>query len=91
LRILAELSTNARLSQSELSNRTGLSSTAIARRQRVLEHEEYITGYQALLDLSRFGLNATVVVRVTLDSQSDEALNLFETDVVNVRRWFAAS
>lgn len=80
--ILAELSTNARISQTELSNRMGLSSTAIARRQRALEDDGYITGYQATLDLNRFGLNTTVLVRVTLDSQSDEALKVFENGVV---------
>ncbi|MCK1403902.1 Lrp/AsnC family transcriptional regulator [Bradyrhizobium sp. 76] len=80
--ILAELSTNARISQAELSTRIGLSSTAIARRQRALEDEGYITGYQAVLDLDRFGLNTTVLVRVALDSQSDEALKLFEAAVV---------
>ncbi len=79
--ILAELSANARISQTELSNRMGLSSTAIARRQRSLEEEGYIRGYQAILDLNRFDLNITVLVRVTLDSQSDEALKLFETGV----------
>ncbi|WP_247804973.1 winged helix-turn-helix transcriptional regulator [Bradyrhizobium sp. 191] len=51
--ILAELSTNARISQTELSSRMGLSSTAIARRQRALEDDGYITGYQATLDLNR--------------------------------------
>ncbi len=80
--ILAELSTNARISHTELSNRMGLSSTAIARRQRALEEEGYITAYQAVLDLNRFGLSTTVLVRVALDSQSDEALKLFETAVV---------
>jgi Lrp/AsnC family leucine-responsive transcriptional regulator len=73
--ILAELSANGRASQTELSNRMGLSSTAIARGQRTLEEEGYIAGYQAILNASRFGLNTTVLVRVTLDSQSDEALN----------------
>lgn len=80
--ILAELSHNARISQTELSNRMGLSSTAIARRQRALEDGGYITGYQAILDLNRFGLCTTVLVRVTLDSQSDETLRLFEASVV---------
>ena len=55
---------------------------AIARRQRALEDDGYIKGYQAMLDLSRFGLNTTVLVRVTLDSQSDEALKLFEVEIV---------
>ena len=80
--ILAELSTNARVSQTELSNRVGLSSTAIARRQRALEDAGYIRGYQAILDLNQFGLNTTVLVRIALNSQSDEALRSFEVAVV---------
>ena len=81
--ILAELSANARVSHTELADRVGLSSTAIARRQRALEHDGYIRGYQAILDPSRFGLNTTVLVRIALNSQSDEALKSFEAAVVN--------
>ncbi len=80
--ILAELATNARVSQVDLSARVGLSSTAIARRQRALEENGFIRSYQAVLDLGRFGLGTTVVVRITLDSQSDEALKAFEAGVV---------
>ncbi|WP_247831189.1 hypothetical protein [Bradyrhizobium sp. 200] len=64
--ILAERGTNARISQTEFSNRMG-SSTAIARRQRALEDDGYITGHQAILDLNHFGLNTTVLVRVMLE------------------------
>ena len=42
--ILAELSANARVSQTELADRVGLSSTAIARRQRALEDEKATSG-----------------------------------------------
>lgn len=49
---LAEHSANARISQTELSTRMGLSSTAIARRQRALEDGGYITEYQAVTDLA---------------------------------------
>jgi len=80
--ILSELTTNARVSQVELAARVGLSSTAIARRQRALEESGFIRSYQAVLDLGRFGLATTVVVRITLDSQSDEALKSFEAGVV---------
>ncbi|MBI5261549.1 MAG: Lrp/AsnC family transcriptional regulator [Bradyrhizobium sp.] len=80
--ILAELTANARASHTDLSNRIGLSSTALARRQKTLEDEGYIKGYQAALDLSRFGLNTTVLVRISLESQSDEALKAFEAEVV---------
>lgn len=79
--ILSELTTNARVSQVDLAARVGLSSTAIARRQRALEESGFIRGYQAVLDLGRFGLATTVVVRITLESQSDEALKAFEAGV----------
>jgi Lrp/AsnC family transcriptional regulator, leucine-responsive regulatory protein len=80
--ILSELSVNARASQVELAERVGLSSTAIARRQKVLEEEGFIRGYQAVLDLTRFGLTTTVLVRVTLESQNEEALKSFEAAVI---------
>ena len=80
--ILAELSANARVSQVELAERVGLSSTAIARRQKTLEDEGFIKGYQAMLDLDLMGLSTTVLVRIALESQSDEALRSFEAGVV---------
>lgn len=55
--ILSELTINARASQIELAERVALSSTAIARRQKLLEEEGFIRGYQAVLDLARFGLS----------------------------------
>jgi len=81
--ILAALAANARVSQVELAARVGLSSTAIARRQRALEENGFIRSYQAVLDLARFGLSITVLVRITLESQSDEALKSFEAGVVD--------
>lgn len=80
--IIAELMSNGRASHTELSNLVGLSSTALARRQKTLEENGYIRGYQATLDLGRFGLGTTVLVRIALESQSDEALTTFEAEVV---------
>jgi DNA-binding Lrp family transcriptional regulator len=80
--LLAALVTNARASHVELSERIGLSSTACARRQRMLEEETFILGYQAILDLKRLGLSTTVLVRISLESQSEEALDAFEKAVV---------
>ncbi len=79
--ILSELTANARASQVELAARVGLSSTAISRRQRALEDQGIIRGYQAILDLGRFGLATTVLVRIALESQSEEALAAFEAGV----------
>jgi Lrp/AsnC family leucine-responsive transcriptional regulator len=81
--ILAELSANARVSMVDLATHVGLSSTAIARRQRSLEDNGFIQGYQAVLDLGRFGLRTTVLVRIALESQSDQALKSFEAGVLN--------
>jgi Lrp/AsnC family leucine-responsive transcriptional regulator len=81
--ILAELSANARVSMVDLATRVGLSSTAIARRQRSLEEKGFIQGYQAVLDLGRFGLRTTVLVRIALESQSEQALKSFEAGVLN--------
>jgi DNA-binding Lrp family transcriptional regulator len=79
--ILAELSRDGRLSHAELSARIGLSSTACARRQRALEQAGIITGYHAVLGLDHLGFGATVIVRIALDSQSEEALDAFEKAV----------
>jgi DNA-binding Lrp family transcriptional regulator len=81
--ILAELAANARVSMVDLATRVGLSSTAIARRQRALEENGFIQGYQAILDLGRFGLRTTVLVRIALESQSEAALKSFEAGVLN--------
>ena len=83
LRILAELQEDCSLTNIELAERVGLSSTAIARRQKALEDEGFIRGYQAVLDLTRFGLSTTVLVRVTLESQNEDALKSFEAAVIN--------
>jgi Lrp/AsnC family leucine-responsive transcriptional regulator len=82
VKILAELSANARVSQVDLADRVGLSSTAITRRQKALEENGFIQGYQAVLNLGLFGLRTTVLVRIALDSQSDEALRSFESGVL---------
>jgi Lrp/AsnC family transcriptional regulator, leucine-responsive regulatory protein len=81
--ILSELTANARASQVELAARVGLSGTAVARRQKSLEEAGFIRGYQAVLDLKRFGLSTTVLVRITLESQSEDALKSFEAGIVN--------
>ena len=79
--LLAELTANGRLSQAELSARIGLSPTACARRQKALEDAGIIQGYQAVLGLDRLGFSTTVIVRITLDSQSEDVLDAFEKAV----------
>jgi Lrp/AsnC family transcriptional regulator, leucine-responsive regulatory protein len=76
--LLRELIQNGRASLVELSQRVGLSPTACARRQKILEEDGIITGYRAELDHRALGLDVTVIVRISLDSQREEALHEFE-------------
>jgi DNA-binding Lrp family transcriptional regulator len=76
--LLSELARAGRMSTAELSSRIGLSPTACARRQKSLEEAGIITGYHAVLGLDRLGFATTVIVRITLDSQSEDALDSFE-------------
>ena len=80
--ILQTLVEDGRVSYADLSERVGLSPTAAARRQNALEEAGLITGYQAVLGLDRLGFSATVIVRIALESQSEEVLDAFETAVV---------
>jgi DNA-binding Lrp family transcriptional regulator len=80
--LLREMTANARCSHVELADRVGLSSTACARRLAALEQDGLIEGYQAVLGLKALGLGTTVVVRITLESQSEDALEAFEKAVL---------
>jgi DNA-binding Lrp family transcriptional regulator len=79
--ILAALSENGRVSQVELSERIPLSPTAIARRIKTLEEKGVIEGYQARVSRPALGLTMTVLVQVSLKSQSEELLASFEKAV----------
>jgi Lrp/AsnC family transcriptional regulator, leucine-responsive regulatory protein len=80
--LLRALTSNARQSHVELASLVGLSSTACARRLVALEQEGLIEGYQAVLGLKALGLGTTVIVRITLESQSEDALKAFEIAAV---------
>ena len=81
-KILTQLAEHGRLTHAELSARVGLSPTACARRQKALEEAGIIAGYHAVLGLDRLGFSTTVIVHITLDRQSEEALDGFEKAVV---------
>lgn len=78
LSILRELERDARISTVDLAEKVGLSPTACARRQRTLEEAGMIKGYSARLALEKFDLPTTVIVRISLENQSEEALGAFE-------------
>src|SRR4051794_7692428 len=78
LALLSVLTKSGRASHAALSEEIGLSPTACARRQKNLEDQGVITGYQAVLGLQNLGLTTTIMVRITLESQNEDALRKFE-------------
>lgn len=82
-RILRELAADGRISDVELSERINLSSTAAARRRKILEDRGEISGYRANLDFKKLGYKITVIVSVELQSQAEHVLNEFEMAVKN--------
>jgi len=81
-RLLRELLRDGRASHVELAERVGLSATACARRIQRLETLGIIRGYRADLNPSELGYRTTVIVRITLEKQSEEALAAFEAAIV---------
>jgi DNA-binding Lrp family transcriptional regulator len=81
LALLSVLTKSGRASHAALAEEIGLSPTACARRQKNLEDQGVITGYQAVLGLGTLGLTTTIMVRITLESQNEDALRKFEQAV----------
>jgi Lrp/AsnC family leucine-responsive transcriptional regulator len=76
--ILAILQTNGRLSGADLGRKVGLSQPAVSARIQRLERSGVITGYRAVVDPARIGLNIHAVVRVrTTHARIPDALELF--------------
>jgi DNA-binding Lrp family transcriptional regulator len=62
--ILGELQRDARLSNTELAARIGLSAAPTWRRVKWLEEQGFITGYRAEIDRRKIGLGVLAFVRV---------------------------
>ncbi|MCY3926335.1 MAG: Lrp/AsnC family transcriptional regulator [bacterium] len=79
--ILNELQRDGRVSHAELAARVDLSSSACHRRVRRLEADGFIAGYVMIVDRKAIGRDLDVFVEVSLRSQSEESLQLFESEV----------
>ena len=62
--ILNELQRDGRLSNAELSERVGLSAAPCWRRVKALEKAGYSTGYRAVIDRHKVGLDVLAFVRL---------------------------
>ena len=74
LAILEVLQRDARTSLQALSAQVGLTSSPCWTRIKRMEEAGVIEGYSVRVNAERIGLGDTVIVQVTLDSHSDEAL-----------------
>jgi len=92
-RILAELSSDGRLSNTDLARRIGLSPSACWTRVRALEQSGVIKGYAAIIDRAAIGLPETVVVEVTVDKQKQtgDVLAGFEAAIERLPQVIEAS
>ena len=82
-RLLREIIADGRISDVGLGEKVHLSSTAAARRRKILEDRGAVAGYTANLNLSRLGLGIVVLVSIELRSQAEHVLNEFENAVIN--------
>ena len=76
--ILRELQADARLTNTELALRIGLSAAPTWRRTKWLEQQGYITGYRAEIDRRRIGLGVLAFVRLDADRNNASATRSLE-------------
>ena len=83
--LLQELQQNARLSYSELGQRVGLSSPAVADRMRRMEEAGIIAGYHAEVNLDKVGLPITAIIRLgSIPGQSCTRVAALVSDIPEV-------
>lgn len=80
-RILAELQKEGRLPIVELAKRVHLTKTPCAERVRRLERDGVIEGYRAELNPEKLEAGRVLIVHVTLNKTSDNALEEFNVAV----------
>lgn len=79
--ILALLQASGRMSNADLAAHVNLSASACHRRVRQLEKSGVIGRYVAVVDQAAIGRPTSVFAEISLESQSEEALEAFEQAV----------
>ncbi|MGD8384391.1 MAG: Lrp/AsnC family transcriptional regulator [Lysobacterales bacterium] len=80
-KLLGALQTDARISQIDLADRSGLSRTSVWRRIRELEERGIIDAHVAILNPEALGLQIHVLLSVTMVEHSDAIRHSFEAHV----------
>jgi DNA-binding Lrp family transcriptional regulator len=81
INILAQLQKNGRLTNVDLADLVGLSSSPCLARVRRLESAGYIAGYAARLQLSKLAEHITVFTEVTLKDHRRGDFTRFEAEI----------
>ena len=84
-RIIDALVENGRMSITELSEKVGLSKTPCQLRLKRLMNEGYITGFRAVLNPAKMGLEHIAFTEVKLSDTREEALRAFNAAVKKIR------
>lgn len=84
-RIIDALVENGRISITELSEKVGLSKTPCQLRLKRLVNEGYITGFRAVLNPAKMGLEHIAFTEVKLSDTREEALRAFNAAVKKIR------
>ena len=84
LAIIAALQKDGRMTITALSEQVGLSSTPCQIRLKRLQKQGFITGYVALVNKTKLGLDHVAFVQVTLASTNSKALAAFNAAVCTI-------
>lgn len=80
-RILEELQRNGGLSNQELAERIGLSSSPCSRRVKHLQESGIIERTVTLLDRRKLGLTLTALIQISMDRHTPERFEAFESQI----------
>ncbi len=80
-KILQVLSTNGRISNTDLADKVGLSASACLRRVQELERMGIIKGYRAVLDAAALGRGFVAYIAVGLSDHSKHSQEAFEKSI----------
>lgn len=83
-KILRFLADNSKISNADLAQAVGLTTSPCWQRVRRLEQEGYITGYSAKIEQSKLGPSEIVFVEVTLEHHSQDVLRDFGKNIAEV-------
>ncbi len=78
MKLLGELQKNGRVTNVDLANMVGLTAPPCLRRMRTLEQSGVIRSYHANIDPAALGYTITVFAMVSLKSQAEIDLRVFE-------------